>query len=51
MNVDDAETYVKWLNDSEITDGVGSSCRIISLEGEREWLKQNSNQYQFAIVK
>lgn len=51
MNVDDAETYVKWLNDFEVTDGLGTSSRITSLESEREWLKQNSDQYQFAIVK
>ena len=51
MCVDDAETYVKWLNDFEVTDGVGSSCRVTSLESEKEWLKHNSNQYQFAIVR
>ena len=50
MNVEDAETYVKWLNDFEVTDGVGSSCRVTSLESEKEWLKHNSSQYQFAIV-
>ncbi len=51
MNVDDAEIYVKWLNDFNVTDDVGSSCRITSLESEKEWLKHNSNQYQFAIVR
>jgi len=51
MNVDDADIYVKWLNDFNVTDGVGSSCRITSLESEKEWLKHNSNQYQFAIVR
>lgn len=50
MNVEDVEIYVKWLNDCNVTDGVGSSCRITSLESEKEWLKNNSNQYQFAIV-
>lgn len=51
MNVDDAEIYVKLLNDFNVTDGVGSSCRITSLESEKEWLKHNSNQYQFAVVR
>lgn len=51
MNIDDAETYVKWFNDFNVTDGLGSSCRITSLEGEKEWLRQNTGQYQFAIVK
>jgi RimJ/RimL family protein N-acetyltransferase len=50
MNVQDAETYVKWLNDFTITDGIGSSCVITSLESEKAWLIHNSNQYQFAIV-
>ncbi|HWT76258.1 MAG TPA: GNAT family protein [Mobilitalea sp.] len=51
MNVDDVETYVKWLNDFNVTNGVGNSCRVISLESEKEWLKHNSGQYQFAIVR
>jgi|GEM_PF-149952 len=50
MNVEDAETYVKWLNDFNVTDGVRNSSRVISLEGEREWIGRNSSQYQFAIV-
>ena len=50
MNIEDAETYVKWLNDFRVTDGVGSSFRMTSLESEKEWLKHNSSQYQFAIV-
>lgn len=50
MNVDDAEAYVKWLNDFEVTNGVGNSSRITSLESEKEWLRHNSSQYQFAIV-
>lgn len=51
MNVEDAETYVKWLNDFNITDGLGSSNRITSLENEKEWVKHNSGQYQFAIIR
>lgn len=50
MNVDDAETYVKWLNDFNITDGLGCTCRNTSLEDEKEWIKQNSSASQFAIV-
>lgn len=51
MNVEDAETYVKWLNDFNVTDGLGSSCRVTSLETEKEWLSKNTGDYQFAIVK
>ncbi len=50
MNVEDVETYVKWLNDFNVTDGIGSSYRITSFESEREWIIKNSSQYQFAIV-
>lgn len=42
MNVEDVEIYVKWLNDFSVTDGVGSSCRVTSLETEKEWLTRNS---------
>lgn len=51
MNVEDAETYVKWLNDLNVTDGLGTSSKITSLESEKEWICQNSGQYQFAIVR
>lgn len=51
MNVEDADTYVQWLNDMEVTDRIGSSSRITTLEGEREWISKMSNHYQFAIVR
>ncbi len=50
MCVDDAETYVKWMNDFNITDNVGNTSRVISIEGERAWLSQSTSQYHFAIV-
>lgn len=51
MNAEDAEVYVKWLNDFNVTDGLGSSNRVVSLEDEKQWISQNSNQHQFAIVR
>ncbi|MDF2589109.1 MAG: family N-acetyltransferase [Anaerocolumna sp.] len=51
MNPADAETYTKWLNDLEVTDGLGNSIRITSLDNERAWIQQNSGQYEFAIVR
>ena len=51
MDVEDAEIYVKWLNDFNVTDGLGMSCMVTSLKSEKEWLINNSNQYQFAIVR
>ena len=50
MNVEDTETYVKWLNDLNVTDGIGSSNKITSLESEKDWITHNSNNYMFAIV-
>lgn len=51
MNAEDVEVYIKWLNDFAVTDGLGTSNKIVSLEDEKEWISQNSNQYQFAIVR
>lgn len=51
MNAEDAEIYVEWLNDFSVTDGLGVSDKVTSLESEREWISENSNQYQFAIVR
>jgi len=51
MNVEDAETYVGWLNDFQVSDGLGSSARVISLESEKDWIKSNSATYQFAIIR
>ena len=52
MNVEDAETYVKWMNDMRVTDGVNASQRVTTIEGEKEWLQtmNKGNNYQFAIV-
>lgn len=51
MNVEDAETYAGWFNDFSVTDGLGCSFRITSMESEKEWLANNSGKYQFAIVR
>ncbi|MBE5965806.1 MAG: GNAT family N-acetyltransferase [Lachnospiraceae bacterium] len=51
INLEDAETYVGWLNDFKVTDGVGSSSRLLSLETEKEWIKNNLNTYNFAIIR
>jgi len=42
MNVEDAEIYVKWLNDLNVTDGVESFCRITSIDSEKEWIIHNN---------
>lgn len=50
MNVEDAPIYVKWLNDKTVSENIGLDTKITTLEGEREWLRKNQNEYNFAIV-
>lgn len=52
MNIEDIETYVKWLNDFKTTDGVGHSKHMVNLESEKEWIEEalKSEKYNFAIV-
>lgn len=51
-NVEDAESYTKWMNDFNVTDYIARSGKLISLEEEREWLKNKKEQNKiFAIIK
>lgn len=52
MSLEDAEIYTKWLNDFDVTDGLGSSSRITTIEIEKEWLESVSRkgEYNFSIV-
>ena len=51
MNADDAEQYTEWLNRRDVTDNVGNTDLMMTLEGERVWISQERDQYQFAIVE
>lgn len=51
MNADDAEQYTEWLNRHDVTDNVGNTDLMMTLEGERAWISQERDQYQFAIVE
>ena len=51
MNADDAEQYTEWLNRRDVTDNVGNTDLMMTLEGERAWISQERDQYQFAIVE
>lgn len=52
VNVDDAEKYVKWLNNPNITQFLNVHNSLISLTGEREFLeKESCNEFMFAIIK
>ncbi len=50
-NAEDVETYVRWLSDRSVTDGLGNTFSLISLSSEREWLQKAAETYQFAIVR
>lgn len=52
MNEMDIETYTKWLNDFRVTDGLGLSERVTSLETEKNYINNmtKNGEYQFAIV-
>ena len=45
-NADDetVEKFTKWLNDFNTTDYIGRSSTVYTLQGEREYLQNNSNQ-------
>jgi RimJ/RimL family protein N-acetyltransferase len=53
--MDDAETYVRWLNDFQVTDGIGGSTRTMSVKAEREWIESaqsaSAQEHQFAIIR
>ena len=36
VNIEDAEKYIKWLNDFNITDYTGRSGKVITLEEENQ---------------
>ena len=52
MNILDAEKYTIWMNDRNITDALGSTVIITSIEGEKEWITNASKNenVNFAIV-
>ena len=50
-NVEDVEKFAEWINDFEVTDYIGMSGQIMSLEGERKYLLENSNpEAIFSII-
>lgn len=50
-NSEDVEKFTNWLNDFEITDYLGRSGNIVTLDAERKYLEENVNsQATFVIV-
>jgi RimJ/RimL family protein N-acetyltransferase len=52
QNIEDAEKYVEWFCDFKMTDGIGKSGNIMTIEAEKEWIENTlrSNELNFAIV-
>ena len=53
VNIDDAEMYVKWFCDPNISDKLHSTKKIFNLENEKEFLSKIllSGDYTFAIIR
>ena len=50
-NSEDVEKFTEWLNDFDITDYIGRSAQLLTLEGEKEYMEKNKNaEASFAIV-
>ena len=51
MNVEDAETYVNWLNSRDVTDNLGMTSSVVRVPGEKEYIEsKKNNDYDFSIV-
>lgn len=51
VNADDAETYIRWMNDRTVAGHFGQYTGVISSESQMDWLfKPRSDMYRFAIV-
>lgn len=50
-NTEDYEIFAEWLNDPQVADYIGRSGKIMTNEGEKEYLEKNNNpEATFSIV-
>lgn len=52
-NEEDVLKYTEWMNDLQITDYIGATAKLLTLDSEREWINnvaKNSGNYNFDIV-
>ncbi len=48
---EDAELFTKWLNDFQVTDYIGRSAEMYTVDAERKYLEENSsNRASFCMV-
>ena len=52
ISLDDIDIYTKWLNDLDVTDGLGANSRITSVLSEKNWIDKtlDSKDIVFAII-
>lgn len=52
MNIEDIEIYMKWMSDKSVTNNIGRTQFVTTLEKEKEWIESanKGNKYQFAII-
>jgi len=50
MRIEDAEQYTAWLNDLEITNYLTLASSVITVESEKELLKDLSRQQNYSII-
>lgn len=53
MHIEDAEIFCEWMNDKNVTDGLGSTKKLTTIEKEKEYLEKanTSDDYNFSIIK
>lgn len=50
MDIDDAQYFAKWFNDCYITDNVGATSILSSVQSEQQWIESNINNYTFSVI-
>ena len=53
INIEDAEIYVKWLSNPDITDKLHSTKRVFNLVNEKEYINKRleDGDYIFSIIR
>ena len=52
LNIEDAETYLKWLCDRSVTEGTHGVHKVLNIEAEKAWITSEleKGNYTFGII-
>jgi len=50
IDIDDAQQYVKWLNDEEVVRNLSMAAKVISIESEKEILSRLAKDHTYGII-